>query len=171
MNSLDLSYIITGYFLFIFLFGDSRSRIHSVIICLSSLLNILFQLPLADTPEQYIYNRNVFILWDGATALILTMFLLFDKTAWKQALLLAFAVLCHSMVTYDLSIASSWFTLFFYNYYDELIITVGLLQMMASHDGLIRSFNNLQELLFSGFFHNNGNHKGLSSQEKRKARA
>ena len=94
---------------------------------------------------EYIYNRNVSVLWDGATALILSMFLVFDKLAWKQALLLAFATLCHIMIIYDLTIASSIFSLFFYSFYDELIITIGILQMMVSYDGLITALGSIRK--------------------------
>lgn len=145
MSSLNLVYIIAAYFLFILIFGGKRNRIHAAIIFTSSALNIMFQLPLAENAEQYIYNRNVFILWDGATALILTMFLLFDKEAWKQALLLAFATLCHTMIVYDLTIASSFISVFFYTWYNELIITVGILQMAISHNGLISALRNARE--------------------------
>ena len=171
MITIDIVYLMAAYFLFIFVLGGRQNRIHSAILFLSALLNVFFQLPESTSLSEYIYNRNVSLLWDGATALMLTGFLPFDKIAWKQALLLAFAVLCHSMIIYDLSIASSWFTLFFYSYYDELIITVGLLQMMVSYDGLIRALDNLQELLFSGVSHNNGSFQGLSAQEKGEAKA
>jgi hypothetical protein len=143
MNSLDLVFIMTAYFLFISFFGGKTNRVHAVIIFLSCALNVLFQLPLAQNTEQYIYNRSVFVLWDGVTALILTMFLFIDRLAWKQALLLAFATLCHIMIIYDLTIASSWFSLFFYNYYDELIITVGLAQMALSYDGMVNGITSL----------------------------
>ena len=78
----------------------------------------------------------MFILWDGVTAAILSLFLFFDKIAWKQAVLLSVATLCHAMIVIDLTIQSTWFSLFFYNYYDELIILVGVSQMAVSHNGI-----------------------------------
>lgn len=143
MTSLLLCYVITTYFLFIWLFGGSYYRVHSFIILLSSVLNLCFQLPESTNITEYVFNRNVAVLWDGATAFILTMFLVVDKLAWKQALLLAFATLCHIMIIYDITIASSLLSLFFYNYYDELIITVGLLQMTVSSNGINTSFHNI----------------------------
>ena len=160
-----LLYVITVYFLFISIFGGSCNRIHAVIIFLASALNILFQLPEANTLEQYVYNKNVFVLWDGATAFILTMFLVFDKSAWKQALILAFAVLCHIMIVYDLTISSSWFSVFFYNFYDELIIVAGILQLTVSYDGFTRSLNNLQGLLFRWFLNHNSGGSSLPTQK------
>lgn len=171
MNSLDLSLIIAVYFLFIIVFSRGKNRIHAVIIFISSTLNVLFQLPISENTEQYIYNRNVFVLWDGITAVILTMFLFFDRLAWKHALTLSFAVLCHSMIIYDITISSSLFTVFFYNYYDELIIMIGLTQMMISYDIFIRSLRNIQEHIFSNFFYNNSVSQSLSIQESSKDEA
>jgi len=154
MGSIDLNYVIAVYFLLILLFGGSQSRIHSAIIFLSSALNVMFQLPESTDLASYVYNRNVFVLWDGITAFILTMFLVFDRIAWKQALLLAFATLCHFMIIYDLTIASSWFSLFFYNYYDELIITVGLTQMAISYNGINTALRTVRKFVH-GFDVNN----------------
>ncbi len=99
------------------------------------------------------------------------MFLAYDKVAWKQALLLAFAVLCHSMIIYDLTISSSLFSAFFYDFYDELIIMIGLLQMMVSYDGIVSAFSNLQKLLHRTIFYIHGFSKGLPTQKKRKGKA
>ena len=160
-------YIMAVYFLFILIFGGRANRIHSAIIFLASILNIVFQLPESYDLKSYVYNRNVFVLWDGVTAVILTMFLVFDKTAWKQAVLLAFAVLCHSMIIYDLTISSSPLTNFFYSFYDELIIIVGLLQMMVSYDGIISALYNLQKLLFRINVYINSISKSFSTSKKR----
>lgn len=144
MSSLDVIYVMAAYFLLLFLFGSKKYKYHSFIIMTVSVLNSLFQLPSAIDVDSYLYNREVFVLWDGATALILCMFLKLDKTAWKQALLLAFATLCHIMIILSIKEAHAGF---FYTWYDELIIAVGILQMMVSYDGLINALSNLQELL------------------------
>ena len=141
------------YFLIILCFGGGNNRIHAAIIFLASTLNVMFELPVSTDLASYIYNRNVSVLWDGATALILSMFLIFDKTAWKQALLLAFATLCHIMIIYDLTIASSVISLFFYSFYDELIITIGILQMMVSYDGFTAALRSLREHISWVGFH------------------
>ncbi len=145
MTSFSLCYILAVYFFFILAFGGGKNRVHAAIIFLASILNVMFELPASTNLAEYIYNRNVSVLWDGATALILAMFLIFDRTAWKQALLLAFATLCHIMIIYDLTIASSIISLFFYSFYDELIITIGILQMMVSYDGLTTALGRLRE--------------------------
>jgi hypothetical protein len=147
MSSFSLCYIIAAYFLFILIFGGRGNRIHAAIIFLASALNVIFELPESTNLSEYVYNRNVFILWDGVAALILSMFLLFDKTALKQALLLAFATICHGMIVYHLTIAPSLFSLFFYSFYDELIVVVGILQIMVSYDGVITAFSNAKEFI------------------------
>jgi len=154
MLSLDLIYVMAVYFLLILLFGGAENRVHSAIILLSSALNVTFQLPEPTDLTSYIFNRNVFVLWDGITAFMLTMFLIFDRVAWKQALILCFATLCHLMIIYDLTIASSWFSQFFYNYYDELIITVGLTQMAISYNGIYTALRTIRKFV-RGFDVNN----------------
>lgn len=166
MSSFSLCYLIAAYFLFILVFGGSNNRIHAAIIFLASALNVVFELPESTDLASYIYNRNVSVLWDGATALILAMFLIFDKTAWKQSLLLAFATLCHIMIIYDLTIASSIISLFFYNFYDELIITVGILQMMVSYDGVITALRNIRKYIPGISFNIWRYNKSLSSHKR-----
>jgi hypothetical protein len=166
MTSFSLCYLIAAYFLFILLFGGDRYRIHAAIIFSASALNVMFELPGSTDLASYVYNRNVSVLWDGATALILVMFLVFDKVAWKQALLLAFATLCHIMIILHLTDASSIFSLFFYSFYDELIITVGILQMMVSYDGLITALSRLQEYISRLAFNSMGYSASTSSSKK-----
>lgn len=132
------------YFLFIFIFGNKDSKIHSVIIFLSCFFVIAYPLDPATTQESYISKREVYTLYDGVTALILVMFIKKDKAAWKQALLLSFASLCHIMIILSLINQHAGF---FYNWYSELIFIIGLLQMMVSYDGLTGALSNLQSLL------------------------
>jgi hypothetical protein len=147
MDSLDFTGILAVYFIFILVFGDSNYRVHSFIIVLSSVLNLTFQLPVSTGAESYVFNRNVFVLWDGATAFILTMFLIFDRIAWKQALLLSFACFCHIMIVYDLTVESTWFSLFFYSYYNELIVLTGVAQMVVSHNGIYTALRAIRKFI------------------------
>ena len=165
-------YIMAFYFSFVFLFGDREYKVHAFIISLFALLNLFTVSEIVTSTDQsyvsaFIEDTHISILWDGATALILTMFMVFDKTAWKQALLLAFAVLCHSMIIYDLTIASSWFSFLFYNWYDELIIVVGLLQMGVSYNGFTTALSNLRELLLRTYHYFNRSYQSLFTQTKR----
>ncbi len=164
----NLVYFITAWFLFILIFSDSRYRVHAFIIGLASIININTN----DLVEHFTYVQDVSlsILFDGATALILTMFLLFDKLAVKQSLLLAFAVLCHTMIIYDLTIASSIFSNFFYTWYDELIIVVGLLQMGVSYNGFTTALSNFQKLLPRIVFYSHGINKSLYTRKERETK-
>ncbi len=150
------------YFLFIILFGNKGEKPHAVIIFLSCLLNIAIPLKESIDLSTYISNRSVYILLDGATALALTMFMMFDKTAWKQALLLSFATLCHIMIILSLKNHHAGF---FYTWYDELIIAVGLLQMMVSYDGFINALSNLQVLLLRAYHYCSRIAQGLPAQK------
>ena len=150
--------IMAAYFLFILIFGDKNIKIHAAIILLSSALIALFPLNLPVDTKSYIENRELYVMYDGVTALVLTMFLHLDKTAWKQALLLAFATLCHIMIILSIKNAHAGF---FYTWYDELIITVGLLQMMVSYDGFISALSNLQELLLRTYHYFNRSYQSL----------
>ena len=168
MNSFDLLYFIAVYFLCILLFGGRQYRLHSAIIFLSSLLNIIYQLPIATTAQEYINNRSVFVLWDGAAGLLMITILKFDKVAWKQSYLLAFAVLCHSMIIYHLIGEKNWLSSGFYTYYDELIITVGILQMMVSYDGIVSSLKRIQNLVLRRRLHFNHSYKNTLTSKREK---
>lgn len=169
--SFNLMHIIAVYFLFIFVFSEPRYRVHSAIILLFTSLNIYFELPVSNSIEEYIANRSINISWDGVTAVALTMCFAFDKLAVKQALLLAFAITCHTVIIYDLTIASSVFSNFFYTWYDELIIVVGLLQMGVSYNGFTTALSNLQKLLPRIVFYSHGVNKSLPIQEKRETKS
>ena len=160
-------HVIAVYFLFILVFSEPRYRVHSAIILLFTSLNIYFELPVSNSIEGYIANRSINISWDGVTAVALTMCFAFDKLAVKQALLLAFAITCHTVIIYDLTIASSVFSNFFYTWYDELIIVVGLLQMGVSYNGFTTALSNLRELLLRTYHHFNRSYQSLFTQTKR----
>jgi len=138
--------LLTFYFLFISLFGEARVKKSAFIVFLSSALILCTAsydfsvLGYYLDTDEYIAGCKISILWDGVTVLILSKFLLKDSDAWKQWLLLAFATLCHCMITLYLSTDSSEvkeYTIFFYTWYDELIIIVGILQMAASYNGMV----------------------------------
>ena len=78
------------------------------------------------------------ILIDSATGLILVTNRFITRYSCKLASTVAFAVLCHSMIllyksTNSLDIKAFVFG-FYYNY-DELILMVGVLQLLVSYDG------------------------------------
>jgi hypothetical protein len=149
---------MTVYFLFILLFADKRIKTHAGIIFLACLVPALFPLDAATDVKSYIEKKELYVLYDGCVALILTMALKIDRIAWKQALLLAFASLCHIMIILSIKNAHAGF---FYTWYDELIIAVGILQMMVSYDGLIRALSNFQSLLLRTYYYFNRSYQGL----------
>ena len=146
------------YFLFIFIFGNKESKYHSAIIFISCFIVIVFPLEAATNKEAYIIKREIYSYYDGGTALILTMLLRKDKAAWKHALILAFATLCHIMIILSLINQKAGF---FYNWYSELILMVGILQMMVSYDGITGAFSNLQELLLRTYHYLNRSYQSL----------
>jgi hypothetical protein len=158
-----LSYLLTG-----------RSHLSAAILSLIVFINALISLFISD---DFVYGLDFAIKYDGATALIMTMLMGIDKRAWKYALILAFAVLCHSMILLHL-ITGSYFMWAiskpFYLIYDELIIMSALLLLWVSRDGMAKGLNNasrlLQGVLSRFVFYNNRISKSLPPKEKRKGR-
>lgn len=169
--SFNFMYIIAVYFFVILVFSEPKYRVHSAIILLFTILNIYFKMPTSTSLEEYVFNRNVNILWDGAAGVLLAFSMVFDRLAGKQALILAFAILCHSMIIYDLTMTQSWFSGFFYTFYGELIILAGLLQMGVSYNGFTTAYDNalckLQRLVSWTELHYNNLRKGLLARKKR----
>lgn len=134
--------VMAVYFLFILLFSGKENKIHAAIIFLSCIVPVFYPLDAATDVDSYLQKRNLYVLYDGGTALILTMFLRYDPTAWKQALLLCFATLCHIMIILNLKAHHAGF---FYNWYDELILSVLLLQMGVSYNGMVDAIRRIQK--------------------------
>lgn len=159
----NLSYPLLVWF-FICLFSGRKYFLSSLaLMCLwliycYAISNGMFK------PFSYIESKGVLIRIDSAFALIMTVIFIFDKLAIRHAILLSFATLCHIMVI--LSIKNESYGLFFY-YYDELIIMVGLLQMVVSYGGFKTALCNIRGLLLWRNCDNNGNCKDISTQKKR----
>tara|TARA_R110000851_G_C12950164_1_gene553188 strand:+ start:68 stop:619 length:552 start_codon:yes stop_codon:yes gene_type:complete len=169
-----LPVILTFYFLFLTLFGDIRIKISSSIVFLSSLFIIVsadYDFSLVGnivSDDLYIQDIGISILWDGVTALIIIMFVRYDDYAIDQSILLIFATAWHIMV---LSSLLSDRTGLFFIWYDELIIAVGLLQMMVSYDGFIHALSNLQSLLLRACNYCNRTVENLSACKKIRKRS
>ena len=134
---------------------------------------IPFDISTKEYLNAYIQKREFLVQFDAVFSLIISMFLRHDKNAWKQALLLSFATFCHIMIIYDLSIYSSSFSSLFYLYYDELIIAIGLLQMMVAYAALVNGITNSRRALSTMLCRSNaychGIIKNISTQKKTKA--
>jgi len=164
-------YVIAAYFFIILVLGESRYRVHSAIILLFTVLNIVFELPESTNDFEYVSNRAINIAWDGFAGLLMVCCLPLDKLASKQSLLFAFAVTCHCMIIYDLTITSSLLGSFFSVWYDELIIVVGILQIGVSYNGFTTAYNNAlwktQNIVFWISRCSNYLRKSLPSRKKR----
>ena len=169
--------IMVGYFLFISLFGDIKDKPHSIIIFLACLIFALNPLPSATTILQHISNKEHYQFYDAATSLILCLTFKIDKTSYKQAFLLFFALTCHTMVILHLitkSYFAWWISLPFYSHYKELIIMVCILQMVVSGNGLrgatINAYRFLQILLHRVRLSDSYISKDIRPQTKKKAK-
>ena len=168
---------MVGYFLFIALFGDNKDKPHSIIIFISCLIFSLTPLPSAISLLDHISNKENYLFYDAATALILCTTLNIDRTSYKQVLLLGFAMMCHIMIILHIitDSYSAWaMSLPFYSNYKGLIIAVCLLQMVVSYNGLrgatINTYRYIQVMLSWFRIDNSLISKGLHTQEKRKAK-
>ena len=106
--------------------------------------------------DQYIANKEFLVLIDvffGLLMLGVSMNKLNTYLA-KQYAILSFAVLCHCMLLWDKTISQSFITGFFYTYYDELIIIVGILQVWVSRGGILGVIGRLQDFDYRIFIHN-----------------
>ena len=161
--SFYLMYVRAVYFFIVLAFSEREYRYHSAVILFFTVLNICFEIPASTNTAEYISNRGVNIAWDGLPAIILTYLYYKDKLAFNMSLLLAFSVLCHTMLIYDLTIHSSFVSNLFYTYYDELIITVGILQMVISRDGITSALRNMRDHILRFSFYTWCYSKSLSS--------
>jgi hypothetical protein len=131
--------VMIVYFLFISLFGDNKDKAHSIIIFLSCLVFALNPLAAATNAAQHVANKEHYQLYDAATALILCLTFNLDRTSYKHAFLLFFALTCHNMVILHIITKSYflwWLSFPFYLHYKKLIIMVCILQMVVSINGL-----------------------------------
>jgi len=143
MLTIDVAYIVAPWFLFIIVFGDIKYLPHAAILFFMASANILFVdvFGMVD-PLSYVESKYLLMWYDILIAIFMIALLKIDKQAWKHSLILAFAALCHLMIIYDLTIHSSFVSNVFYTWYDELIIMVGILQMVISSDGITSALSN-----------------------------
>lgn len=145
--------VLTFYFLFLTLFGDIRVKISSFVIFTSSLFIMItasYDFSVIGnlvSEDAFIADVGISILWDGITALILVMFIRYDDYVVRQASLLAFATTCQIMVLLYLTTTdpiTKSITVLFYTWYDELIILVGLLQLLVAKNGMVDAIRRVE---------------------------
>lgn len=146
MLSLLVIYLMAPFFFILLFFGERVYRSCSLVIFTSCVLNLMTDsgYPVGSSNEEkevlFIYWTNISILWDSLCVFLLITSKLFNQNSGKQALLLSFAVLCHIMVAYDI-------ITFFRTWYVELIVFVGILQMMVVKDGFISAFLGIRKFI------------------------
>jgi len=156
----------------ILLFSNKNYFWCSIVVLLSSLSNILIVSVFDMTgPMSYIQERGFLIKLDGLTAVVLTALYIKDKLAFNMSLLLAFSVVCHTMIICKLLLEPSPLSFFFYFWYDELIMTIGILQMVISSDGITTALRNIREHLLRISFYCWCFNKSISSHKRSEARS
>jgi hypothetical protein len=172
MLPVDIAYLVAPWFLFIIVFGDNKYLPHATILFLMATINILFVDIFGMTnPLTYVEEKVLLMWYDILIGMFMIALLMIDKQAWKHALILAFAALCHYMIIYDLTVYSSFVSNVFYNWYDELIITVGVIQMVISHNGLISALRNIREYILRISFYCWHYSKSIATPKRRGERA
>lgn len=151
MHTIDIVYLMIPFFFILLFFGERKYMASSFLIAASCVLNLIVDDPInqnfsGDEKERlFVLEINIAILWDSAIALILITSKFFNQASGKQASLLSFAVLCHIMLVYDLTVQSYFVTNLFYNWYVELIILVGMLQMAVAYNGFMGALSSLRK--------------------------
>ena len=145
MISLGLVHIIALMFVFTATFGNSEYRHGAIVVFIFSLVNIMLAPFMRGL--DYVQALEVLIKIDAITVLFLCLSYKFNKFSMQQAVLVAFATICHAMLLYELTISSNYISDLFYSYYDELIILVGVLQIMAARNGIISAYTRIREYL------------------------
>lgn len=134
--------VVTALFFVIKLVGGmSRDRKHSLILC--SICALYFMMPdIDDTLSRELYKKAyiealfIVILISGAGMMAMFSAAVFDKKAFKHALILTFIIFINFMLTWHYTESPQPF---FHGYFDELIITASILQIMVSYDGFTES--------------------------------
>lgn len=163
---ITIVYIMVVWFL-ILLFSDRDYLLCSIVILLASISNILIVDVFGITEQlTYVAEQGFLIKLDGLAAIVLTSLYTKDRAAFKMSLLLAFSVMCHTMLIYDLTIQSSFVSNLFYTWYDELIIIVGLLQMVITSDGITSALRNIWEHILRSGFYSWGYSKGIFTHKR-----
>lgn len=160
-----LSYFCFVWFFFLFLFSDDFIS-YLLLSLLWGFYSAIFITSSFDS-LSYIESTNLNVLIDSSFALILAMFLPKDSNAYKYALTLCFATLCHIMIISSIKTESYGF---FYNWYDELIAITMLSQIWISKSGLTNALGNLQRLLRGRNVDNNSYNKNISIQKSTKVK-
>ena len=153
-----LSYFCFVWFFFLFCLSSNYTS-YLILSILWFLYSCIFITKSFDA-LSYVESTNLNVLIDSSFALILTMFLYKDKNAYKYALTLCFATICHIMIISSLKTESYGF---FYTWYDELVAIAMLSQIWISKSGINTALRNLQRLLRGRNVDHNSYNKNIST--------
>jgi len=152
--------VLTAMFFLIKLIGgESRDRKHSFVLCCLCVLYFITP-DIKDNLSEELYTAEfvkalwIEILISGAGMMAMFGIAIYDKSAFKHALILALIIFISFMLSWNYTVVSSplwakWLTQFFKEYYDELIISVSILQIMASLNGISESISRIFEFFRS----------------------
>jgi hypothetical protein len=160
VESIYIFYPMAVWFLIILLLGDPKYRPHSAIIFAFAVVNII--IVHADLLDSYTYveRREFWINYDGAFAVFLTFFFYIDKYCLRQSILLTFAVFLHFGIIWTIEQSFKILPHFVYTGYEELIICVGILQMVTCTDGLSNALHRVRDDLQGWYY---SRYRGLQS--------
>lgn len=180
--SRSIIYVLGAIFLFIFISGDRQYKVHSFILLSYFILSIFI-------PElnksALTYGRDwidqcfISLQIAGATSLALLIFLPLDKLNKYHWIILILTVVTHSMVTSYLEVRDRdhWvviYGMYFYDYYDELIILTYLAMIGVSYNGLNTAYNNslgaVQRFIYGPDVYYDRFSRALLEKEKAKKR-
>lgn len=152
--SSNLGIVVCAFFCFIMLFGDSRDRVHSILIFSFAMASIMLpeitsQYGTQQYTEDYKSKAALLIGISCLTALSFVPALPIDKKAWIHALVFIFIIFLRIMVLHKLTAPHYFLSTFVYVWYDEALIITSLIQLLISYDSFIAALHRLQSLLSS----------------------
>lgn len=170
------------YFLMVWFFIASfskRDRSINIIIFVMYAFNtwwfepITFNYLSQEYRDQFILNKEFLVQVDVVFCLVMMVVNIKKPSAYlfKQWLLLSFVVLCHYMILWDLTMGKSSITGFFYTFYDELIIIVGILQVWVSRDGILGIVSRVQSFNYRILLSSICSRKNLFKRKTSKVKA
>lgn len=156
MDTIDIFYLVFAWHLFLVIFGDAKYFYSSVIIASAVFINLL----LVDAPYikefiswmGYVEKRELWLRLSGLAAILLSLIPVHRDIALKHSLILIFAVLCHFGIIWELTKTSNFASYFVYEYYKQLIYSVGIMQMLVTLNGFTRAFIGILDALSNVVF-------------------
>lgn len=161
MDTLTIYYVVAAWFLIIAVFNKKHRAIAATLSAISIVNIIIIDVVNLTNYISFLEMKVFLVVFDALSAFIMVNMLYIDRTAWKHASILSFAVACHIMVlllfinsSYKDGFYIVWFVLkpFYLFYYENLIILSAVLQMVVSYNGLRGALTNLDRTIQSVFF-------------------